>query len=38
MYFEEGYNFDNVEQKNHSLQDDCLAAFGVALMMSQLSA
>ena len=37
MYFEDDYKFDNVEQSN-SLQDDCLAALGVAMMMSQLSA
>ena len=37
MYFEKEYKFDNVEQSNN-LQDDCLAAFGVALMLTQLGA
>ena len=37
MYFEDDYKFDSVEQSN-SLHDDCLAALGVAMMMSQLSA
>ena len=38
MYFEDDYKFVNEESKNNNLQDDCLAALGVAMMMSQLSA
>ena len=38
MYFEENYNVANVENRNNSLQDDCLAALGVAMMLSQLCA
>ena len=38
MYFEDDYKFANAESKNNSLQDDCLAALGVAMMMSQLGA
>ena len=37
MYFEDEYKFANDEQSN-SLQDDCLAAYGLAMMFSQLSA
>ena len=37
MYFEEDYKFVNDERSN-SLQDDCLAALGVAMMISQLGA
>ena len=37
MYFEDDYKFVN-ENESNSLQDDCLAALGVAMMMSQLSA
>ena len=37
MYFEEDYKFEN-EQKSNNLQDNCLAALGVAMMLSQLSA
>ena len=37
MYFENEYKFANEEQSN-SLQDDYLAALGVAMMMSQLCA
>ena len=38
MYFEDDYKFVNGENERNSLQDDCLAALGVAMMMSQLSA
>lgn len=38
MYFEEDYKLVNIENESNSLQDDCLAALGVAMMMSQLSA
>ena len=37
MYFEDDYKFAN-ENENNSLQDDCLAALGVAMMFSQLGA
>lgn len=37
MYFEDDYKFAN-ENESTNLQDDCLAALGVAMMMSQLSA
>ena len=37
MYFEEDYKFVN-ENEHNNLQDDYLAALGVAMMMSQLSA
>ena len=38
MYFEENFNVANYEEQNNSLQDDCLAALGVAMMLSQLGA
>ena len=38
MYFEENYNVANCEKQNNNLQDDCLAALGVAMMLSQLAA
>ena len=38
MYFEENWNVADRDEQSHSLQDDCLAAFGVELMLSQLSA
>ena len=37
MYFEEDYKSANYEESN-SLQNDCLAALGVAMMFSQLGA
>lgn len=38
MYFEENYKVANDGNTVQSLQDDCLAAFGVAMMLSQLGA
>ena len=38
MYFEDDYKFVNDENSSNSLQDDCLAAMGVAMMFSQLNA
>ena len=38
MEFVEDYRFENDENKAHSLQDDYLAALGVAMMFSHYGA